>query len=79
MEWVTMANFFMGILELVLGKISQGVKDGQITPGQQLDVRQRYEALKNNMDKEFLGPEWQIEPAPQPPTPLPPTPQPPPP
>lgn len=59
---LAVVNAALGLTETLLPKLAELVKSGEVTPEEQNEVLQRFQALKAAAEKNFVGPEWQIEP-----------------
>lgn len=56
---IALANAALALLELLLPKIQEGVKTGDVSVEDQAAVRSKYEALRAQGDAAFSGPGWQ--------------------
>ena len=54
-------NAFLALVEQLL-PVLKTLNGGDITAEQQAALRARYENLRDNLDQQFSGPEWQVEP-----------------
>lgn len=68
MDPFVLANGLISLLELLIPKLTEAIKNGEVSPQEQQDTRGRFNALKANIDGMFSGPEWEITPPPAQPT-----------
>ena len=59
---VALANALLGGLDVLIPRIQQLFKSGEISAKDQQAVRDKYLALKNAGDAAFTGPEWSVTP-----------------
>jgi hypothetical protein len=60
MESITVLTGLISVLEIVIPKIAELVKSGEITPEQQQTLLDRKDALLEKLDEAFSGPEWEV-------------------
>jgi len=61
MNEIILVNAALTLIEKLLPVVTDAVKNGQVTPEAQAELRQKYTALRNQADTAFTGPEWNIE------------------
>lgn len=58
---IQLANAALGLLSLLLPRIDNAVKNGQVSVEAQAGLRKQYDHLRATGDAAFQGPEWNIE------------------
>ena len=61
MNEIILVNAAITLIEKLIPVINNAVKDGQVTPEAQAELRDRYTALRTQADAAFTGPEWMLE------------------
>lgn len=61
MEALAAITAALTVVEKLMPLVEQAAKKGDITPEQQKAVRDKYNLLKDQADRMFEGPEWQVE------------------
>ncbi len=61
MNEIILINAALTLIEKLLPIIGRAVQQGEITPAQQQETRDKYLALCARADAAFAGPEWQVE------------------
>ena len=61
MNEIILVNAALTLIEKLVPVINDAVKNGQVTPEAQAELRNRYTALRTQADTAFTGPEWQVE------------------
>lgn len=56
-------NGILAVLEILVPKIVELTKAGEITPEQQQALLDRKDAILGKLDEAFSGPEWVVEPS----------------
>lgn len=59
MEEILLANAALTLLDKLLPRIQQMVKDGQVSVEEQKATWDKYHALRNKVGNPFMGPEWE--------------------
>jgi len=60
MNELILINAALTLIEKLLPVISNAVKNGQVTPEAQAELRNRYTGLRAKADAAFTGPEWDV-------------------
>ena len=61
MNELILVNAALALIEKLFPVINDAVKNGQVTPEAQAELRTRYTALRTQADAAFNGPEWLVE------------------
>ncbi len=59
---IALANALIAGLEILIPKLSEWFKSGEISVEEQQKTRDRYLALRSQGDGAFAGPEWEVIP-----------------
>jgi hypothetical protein len=62
MNELIIANAAINLVTLLLPKIDEAVKNGQVSVEAQRELRAKYNTLRAAGDAAFTGPEWEIKP-----------------
>lgn len=60
MQEITAVNAILALLEVLIPRITDLAKAGQITAEQQATVKAKYDALVAAGNAAFTGPEWDV-------------------
>ncbi len=61
-EVIALTNALIGGLDVLVPRIQELFKSGEISAADQQAIRDKYLALRNQGDAAFVGPEWDVAP-----------------